>query len=217
MRNLLLALVLAALQLGPIPARVGGGARPRGGLAIRKNGRGPGLAWRLANLRHWWRGWWKLKAAQALNLSYIHGEVRALVQHADGRVTDYGVISHRVVTTAYVTALATFQFDGSGPNPSAYDFHDCGTGTTAEAAGDTALVTPYGGARATGTPTNPGAGQYRTTGTVSFTTTQAITEHGVFSASSAGTLMDRSVFAAINVVNLDSIQFQYTLSYSAGG
>lgn len=195
----------------------GGESRPTGGLAIAKNGRGPGLWWRVRNVAHWFRGWWRLALARLLNLSYIHGEVRAVLTRADGQVVDYGVVSHRVVTTAYVTALATYQFDGSGPAPTAFDYHDCGTGTTAENVADTTLQTPYGGARANGTPTNPGAGQYRSTGTISFSSPAAITEHGLFSASSGGTLADRSVFSAINVANGDSIQFIYTLSYAAGG
>jgi len=43
-----------------------------------------------------------------------------------------------------------------------------------------------------------------------------VTEHGLFNASSAGTLMDRTVFSAINVVNGDSIQFTYELTATAG-
>lgn len=194
-----------------------GTSQPKGDLTIHVNGRGPGLGWRISNFRHWWRGWWKLQAARALRLSYLHGEVRAILRRANGEIIDYGTISHRVVTTAYVTAMATYQFDGSGPAPTAYDYHDCGTGTNAEAVGDTALQTPYGGARTNGTPTNPGAGQYRNTGTIAPGGTFAITEHGLFSAASSGTLVDRSVFSAINVVSGDSISFQYTLTYSAGG
>jgi hypothetical protein len=47
----------------------------------------------------------------------------------------------------------------------------------------------------------------------------AITEHGLFSQTRAGggTLMDRSKFAAINVVATDSIQFTYELTLTAGG
>lgn len=193
-----------------------GQARPAGDVAIRVNGRGPGALWRLRNLAHWWRGWWKLQIAQLLNLAYLHGEVRLQVRHADGRVTDYGVVSHRVVTTAFVTALATYMYDGSGVNPTAYDYHAIGTGATAEASSDTALVTEVE-TRASGTPTNPGAGQYRSTGTVSITGTRAITEHGLLSAASTGTLLDRSVFSAVNVVNGDSVTVQYTITFSAGG
>lgn len=195
----------------------GGATRPHGRVDLQINGKGPGIAWRLSNFRHWLRGRWKLAVAEILNLSYIHGEVRLTLRKANGEVVDYGVVSHRVVTTAYVTALATYQFDASGPNPTAYDHHDVGTGTNAEASGDTALQTPYGGSRATGTPTNPGAGQYRTAGTINFSGTFAITEHGVFSAASSGTLLDRSVFSAVNVASGDSLLATYTLTYSAGG
>lgn len=197
---------------------VGGKAGASGDLAITHHRpKRPGLLWRLKNFPHWWRGFWRKELAALAGIPTMIGEVAIKVFHADGTVTDYGVVSYRVVTTAYVTALATNQFDGSAPAPTAFDYHDCGTGTNAEAAGDTALQTPYGGARTNGTPTNPSAGVYRNTGTINFTSTLAITEHGVFSASSAGTLLDRSVFSAVNVVNLDAISFQYSLTYASGG
>ena len=40
----------------------------------------------------------------------------------------------------------------------------------------------------------------------------AVTEHGLFDAASGGTLMDRSVFAAINVGDGDGIEFTYELT-----
>jgi len=46
----------------------------------------------------------------------------------------------------------------------------------------------------------------------------ASTEHGIFSAASAGTLWDRSKFTAINLVaGSDSLQTQYDMTASAGG
>jgi hypothetical protein len=200
----------------------GGRARPRGDLAVKITGpdgktRGPGLRWRLSNFRHWWRGYWRKELARLARIPTMIGEVAVTVTKADGQVVDYGVVSYRVVTTAYVTNLATNQFDGSGAALTAFDYHDAGTGTNAEAVGDTTLQTAFGGSRVAGTPTNPSAGAYRSTATIPFTSTLAITEHGLFSASTSGTLADRSVFTAINVVSGDSIQFQYTLTYSAGG
>jgi hypothetical protein len=53
--------------------------------------------------------------------------------------------------------------------------------------------------------------------TFNFTSTLAITEWGLFSASTSGTLWDRRTFSAINVANGDSIQFTYTLTVPAGG
>jgi hypothetical protein len=98
-----------------------------------------------------------------------------------------------------------------------FKFHDSGVGTTAENAANTAIETTDGEARATGTQTESAANAYRSVGTISYTTTKAITEHGLFNDVSAGTLMDRSVFTAVNVVNGDSIQFTYTLTLTAGG
>jgi hypothetical protein len=130
-------------------------------------------------------------------------------------VKNHGTISRRVVTNAGVAALAnaflnTFE-------PELFNFHATGTGTTAEAVGDTALVTETG-TRVAGTQSSPAGGQYRTVATVSYGASLAITEHGIFSQlASGGTLWDRSVFAAINVINGDSIQFTYTLTITAGG
>lgn len=125
-----------------------------------------------------------------------------------------GVICRKLITTAGVTYLST-AFTGTG-EPENFNFHAAGTGNTAEATGDTALVTEVE-TRATGTQSNPSGTVYRTVGTVSFTATRSIVEHGIFSASSAGTLWDRSVFTSIGVVSGDSIQFTYNLTISAGG
>jgi hypothetical protein len=78
------------------------------------------------------------------------------------------------------------------------------------------MGTTDGEARVAGTQTESAANAYQSVGTIAYTTTKAITEHGLFNDVSAGTLMDRTVFSAINVVNLDSIQFTYTLTVSAG-
>lgn len=130
-------------------------------------------------------------------------------------VEDYGVIANQVVTSAGVQALSTAFLNTI--EPEIFNFHASGTGAVAENVTDTALGTEVE-TRATGTQSNPGGGTYRTIGTVAYTATRAITEHGIFSQSSAGgTLLDRSVFTAINVVNGDSIQFTYTLTLSAGG
>ena len=141
-------------------------------------------------------------------------ELSAILIKADGTRIDMGVISRRVVTNAGVAFLANCFTNTAEPEN--MNFHDSGTGVAAEAVGDT-TITPAGPARVSGTQSNPTSNQYRTVATISYTATLAITEHGLFSASTAGTLWDRSVFTAINVVNGDSIQFTYTLTINAGG
>lgn len=144
------------------------------------------------------------------------GEVRAVKVYADGHKEDYGVVGRRVVTTAFVN-FVTDQLQTETSVFGDFKFHDSGVGITAENVADTAMETTDGEARATGTQTESAANAYRSVGTISYTTTKAITEHGLFNDLTAGTLMDRTVFAAINVVNGDSIQFTYTLTLAAGG
>lgn len=134
-----------------------------------------------------------------------------------GDILDVRELGSGLVTTAGVNYLAADFNDGAN-DISAFDFHAVGIGTTAAAIGDTAIENSTGApARVSGTPSNPTSNQYRSIATVSFTSSLAITEWGLFSASTAGTLWDRRVFAAINVVNGDSIQFTYTLTVNAGG
>lgn len=170
-------------------------------------------AWRVRNLPFRLKG--LKQELMALSGIGFNSSLGIKVIRFDGTYNDLGIVCRKVVTTAGVTYLAT-AFTGTG-EPENFNFHDCGTGTTAAAIGDTALETPYGGARATGTQSNPSAKVYRTVGTITFTSTLAITEHGILSASSVGTLWDRHVFAAINVVNGDSIEFTYNLTINDGG
>lgn len=124
-----------------------------------------------------------------------------------------------IVTTTGVTYMAAdFAGGGASPHIGAFNFHDNGTGTNAAATSDTALQTPTGGSRVSGTQSQPGTTNiYRTVATISFTSAFAITEWGLFSASTSGTLWDRRVFSAINVANGDSIQYTYNLTVNAGG
>lgn len=183
---------------------------------------GPGLEWKLRNTLRWvylW-GWATNGAARAFSqltgIPTMTAELRALLIRADGSKVDYGVLGRRLVTTAFVN-FVTDQLQTETSVFGDFKYHDSGVGTTAENAGDTAIETTDGESRATGTQTESAANAYRSVGTISYTTTKAITEHGLFNDSSAGTLMDRTVFAAINVVNGDSIAFTYTLTISSGG
>jgi hypothetical protein len=141
-------------------------------------------------------------------------------------VEDYGIVSRKVVTTAGVGFIVdAFQNLVELEN---MKFHGIGTGTTAEAVGDTALVTELtteynpNSTRATGSTTENGANVYRTVGTNTLDSgTPAVTEHGLFTqaATGGGTLLDRSVFSAINLngANGDGLQSTYDLTCTAGG
>lgn len=178
--------------------------------------------YRVRNLPNLLRGTWKLLLAQRIRAPHFYGVVRARLIRASGEVLDYGVVSLRVVTTAGVNFMVdAFQ---NTVELEILKYHGVGTGGTAEAAGDTALVTESttilnpDSTRATGSTTEGAANVYRSVGTVTFDGAGAITEHGIFSqaATGGGTLLDRSVFSAINVVSGDSIQFTYDFTLTAG-
>lgn len=198
-----------------------------------RGAQGPGLRWKLANNLRWayikaWLGVMIFAPlANAFGIATVWGELRAVLIRGDGSRVNYGVISRRVVTNAGVTYMRDdFNAATGSADITNFKYHACGTGTGAEAAGDTALGTECTTAlnpdstRATGTQTTgAGSNTYVTVGTLTFDADAAVTEHGLFSAASTGTLWDRSKFTAINVTgaNGDSIQFTYTLTLTAGG
>lgn len=138
---------------------------------------------------------------------------------ANGDIKDYGIVACKKVTTEFVN----FMVDQLQTETSAwgdFKYHLSGTGTTGENKTDTQLETPIGTSREAGTQTEDDPDDYQSVATISYSGTYAVTEHGIFneqySASQAdGVLMDRSVFAAVNVTSGDSIQFTYTLNCAA--
>lgn len=157
-----------------------------------------------------------IPVAKTLGLATLFGELRATKYGADGTATDYGVLGYRVVTTAFCE-YAVDQLQSESSTWGDFKYHDSGVGGTGEANGDTGIETTDGESRATGTQTEGTSVQYKSVGTISYTSTKAIVEHGLFNDASAGTLMDRTVFSAINVVSGDSIEFTYTITWTAGG
>lgn len=178
---------------------------------------GPGWRWKLGNFHRLWPGLWRRATARALGIAHISGRLYARLIRADGTVINYGLISTRLVTTAFVNFMVD-QLQTETSEWGDFKYHDSGVGTTGAAVGDTDIETTDGESRATGTQTEgASANIYRSVGTISYTSTLAITEHGLFSQVTGTTLMDRHVFSAINVVNGDSIQFTYEHTYTAGG
>lgn len=142
------------------------------------------------------------------------GRLYARVFRSDGSIEDLGLICTKVVTDAGVNFIVD-SFQGA-EDVDQMHFHAAGTDNTAEASSNTALGTEVE-SRATGSTTEGGSANiFRTVGTVSFTATRSIVEHGVLSASSGGTLLDRSVFTSIGVDNGDSIEFTYDLTVPSG-
>lgn len=184
-------------------------------------------AWKLRNAPNLMRGLRGIGASKVANhllgVPTFFGTLWATVMYGDGTELPLGLISGRVVTTAGVGFIVdAFQNSVEVEN---MKYHALGTGTGAEASSDTALgtelTTEYvSNVRATGTTTEgASANIYRTVGAVVLDSgTPAVTEHGVFSASSAGVLLDRSKFSAVNLDGSagDGLTVTYELTVVAG-
>lgn len=182
---------------------------------------------RIANWRYLWRGLWRAKLARGmsrrLQIPTLYGSL--YLRKFDERKQEWlnlGLAGFKVVTdngAGYlVDALEQIE-------PGQMKFHGFGTGTTAEGATDTALVTELttqyatDSTRPTGTSTESSQKVYQTVGTLSPDSgfTISLREHGVFSASSAGVLLDRTVHSAVTMdVSGDSEQATYTLTINSG-
>ena len=194
-----------------------------GRLSIRKiPARKAPLSWRLKNTLRWEYIWGWLANGTARAFTRVTGvpcmisELRAKLIRADGTVIDYGVLGRRVVTTAFVNLMVD-QLITETSVWGDFKYHDSGVGITGADVGDTDIETTDGESRATGTQVESAANIYESVGTISYTSTKAITEHGLFNTAATVTLLDRHVFSAVNVVNGDSIAFTFDFTCTAGG
>jgi hypothetical protein len=146
----------------------------------------------------------------------MFGILRAAVHGPDGMLKrDLGIVSVKKVTAQFakhiVDALCS---SGASDVMPMYFYHKMGTGSTAEASGDTALISfvPQPGA-AVGTSTHGASSQvYATTAIWTALTILNIREHGVFAASTGGSLLDRSLVATIDLITDDQVTWTYSLT-----
>lgn len=194
-----------------------GNIAPSGAHSARliKPKRSCGLRWKLRNLPNLLRAW-RVPLANLIRIPTHYGTLRIRVFKVNGQVIDYGLVGCRVVTTAFVEFMID-QLQAETSVWGDFKFHDSGVGVTAAVIGDTDIETTDGESRATGSQIEgASANIYKSVGTIAYTSTKAITEHMLFNASTGVTGMDRTVFAAINVVNGESIEHTYELTVTAG-
>ncbi len=167
-----------------------------------------------------WIGDWFDQIAAYGGWMKFRSRLYARVIREDGSVKELGLIGDKGVTTEFcedivdnlIAEVSTF---------GDYFHHVSGTGSGAEDNGDTAstFTSPEPNPLDPGTQVEASSVIYRSIATVAYVGTKIIREHGLLNNTTllSGTLMDRTVFAAINVDNGDSIQFTYELTCTAGG
>ena len=135
------------------------------------------------------------------------GELRITVTNPEGNVTQETVVPNLVVT-AGKDYIAERMKDAT---TNVMSDMAIGTGTTAAAAGDTALETEAGRVTLTSTTVTANAVAYVATFGAG-TGTGAITEAGLFNASSGGDMLCRTVFSVINKGAADTLGITWTVT-----
>jgi hypothetical protein len=117
-----------------------------------------------------------------------------------------------LVVTAGKELLASRLAGNSG---SVISYMAVGTGTTAAAVGNTTLATELDrNALSVNGGTASGAGVTYATTWLAGDATGALTEAGLFTASSGGTMLARTVFAAVNKGSDDLVTISWTVTVS---
>ncbi len=134
----------------------------------------------------------------------------------DGKVIADGLVSCRLVTTAFAAYLVDSLQNSTTSPMDLFKYHAVGTDNLAEANTQTELELEVE-SREIGTQIEGAtANIYKSVATIVFSGTHSVAEHGLFTASSGGTMMDRSVFSpADDVQNLDEIEYTYQLTVTA--
>lgn len=143
------------------------------------------------------------------DLIKVTGELKITVTNPEGNVKQEVVVPNLVVTTGKNLIASRLK----DTTDSAMSHMAIGTGSTAAAAGDTALGSEAGRVALTSTTVTTNSVAY----VASFgagTGTGAITEAGLLNASSGGTLLCRTVFSVINKGAADTLGITWTVTVS---
>lgn len=161
--------------------------------------------------------------AKLFKIPTIFGALRLRAYKLDGLILDYGLVSTKLVTDDGVDYI-TDAFQDS-VELELMRFHGIGLGSTGENVSDsdveTELTTQYtsDNTRATGSQTENGTNVYQTVGTNPVDASVALREHGLLNNATvaSGVLLDRSVYALINLVSGESLQSTYDFTSTSGG
>jgi hypothetical protein len=137
----------------------------------------------------------------------VTGNLKVVLTGPDGKVKDEQEFKNLVVTTGK-NFIASRMKDTTD---TAMSHMAIGEGTTSAAAGDTTLESEAGRVSLTSTTVTNNSVAYVATFPAG-TGTGAITEAGILNASSAGTLLCRTVFSVINKGSADTLGITWTVT-----
>lgn len=163
----------------------------------------------------WGRLWFVRDKGQAFHAKSLFHTNLKLRHFRDGIFLEERDLGSGVVTTLGVRAIAA---EGTTNISTIHlvNWHDSGTGSAIPGIADVALQTPTGSPRSVGSQSNV-FNVYQSVANISYTSNITITEWGVWTALSGGTLFDRRTFTGQPVLIGDVLQWIYQLTVVPGG
>lgn len=157
--------------------------------------------------------------ADAFNTNLISMRTSLVIQHLrDGKMIREDKVLDKEITNAFINTIVA-SLRGLTPdytNFKNFKYHQSGTGTNPESSNDVGLQTPVD-SRVEGTQeVGDTSNIYKSIAVITYNSSYAITEHGLFNASTGGVLMDRTVFSPYNVIQNDSLRFIFTIGFTVG-
>jgi hypothetical protein len=145
----------------------------------------------------------------------LKGELQVVLNKADGSVETHD-FKNLVVNTGLNFIVERMKNDSTDQDGKTQMSHmELGEGTTAAAAGDTALETPITGSRTGLTSTDVATNTITYVATFGAGTgTGAVTEAGLFNDATAGDMLCRTVFPVVNKQSGDSMTVTWVVTVS---
>jgi hypothetical protein len=141
----------------------------------------------------------------------MRGDVDIVLRGPDGQIKETRNIENLVVS-AGLTFIASRM---GGTSASVMSHMALGSGTTAAAAGQTDLVSILGSREALDSSTPSSNTIVYVSSFEAGDATGAVTEAGIFNASSGGTMLCRTVFSVVNKAADDTMQVTWTITLTA--
>ena len=139
------------------------------------------------------------------------GELELVLRDKDGNIKERRKEKNLLVNTGLNAILDRLV----GTSEAVMSHMALGSGTTAAAAGNTALETQLGSREALDSSTVTASSLAYVCTFEAGDATGTVTEAGIFNASSSGTMLCRSVFSAITKGSSDSLNVTWTISVTA--
>jgi hypothetical protein len=144
----------------------------------------------------------------------LSGQLNIVLKDKDGNVKDSREVKNLVVNAglAYIASRMV------GTTKGVMSHMALGSGTTTAAAGQTDLVSILGSREALDSTTITGTNSEKVQYVASFEAgdaTGAVTEAGIFNASTSGDMLCRTVFSVVNKAADDTMTVTWTITLSA--